>query len=115
MNDVKEILKQRGTTYGSFEENAIVAKQLKAVLHEAVGWEEMEPHKQEALEHICTKISRIVTGNSNYADNWADVQGYAALIEQIIKDKQDTKQHVAKKGRTYNPEDEIIGYNDIPR
>jgi hypothetical protein len=33
----------------------------------------------EALEMICTKIARILSGNPNDPDHWKDIAGYAEL------------------------------------
>jgi hypothetical protein len=36
--------------------------------------------QDEALSMIVMKISRILTGDPNHADHWADIAGYATLI-----------------------------------
>jgi hypothetical protein len=41
----------------------------------------------EALDMICLKISRIVTGDHNAVDHWQDIEGYAALIRKRLEGK----------------------------
>lgn len=78
-------LAERGSRYGEFINNASVAQELKRVMAMSSGWDTMEPDQREALEVIAQKISRIVTGDPCYADNWHDIQGYAKLVEDRLK------------------------------
>ena len=78
MPEVDKILEERGKRYGDFGHNADVAQALKAVVR-STGF--IIPIAQsEALDLIFTKISRIVTGDFSYVDNWDDIAGYATLI-----------------------------------
>lgn len=85
MSAVDKTLAERGTRYGTFMDNATIAQYLKGVMVEANGWNRMQADQREALEVICRKISRIVTGDPNYFDNWHDIQGYAKLVEDRLK------------------------------
>jgi DNA-binding Xre family transcriptional regulator len=80
MTTLKEMLAERGSTYGDFAELATVAQDLKNVLTN----DEMNAVQRECMELICTKLARIVTGNPNYADNWLDIAGYAQLAVDDI-------------------------------
>lgn len=80
MTQIKKILEERGSRYGEFADNANVAQELKMALYRSVGFSQMDHVKQEALEVICQKISRIVTGNPEYDDNWLDIIGYTQLV-----------------------------------
>lgn len=80
------ILKERGSRYGSFRDNARVSQSLAKIVRgeqEARigrGQSPMTWYELEALEMICHKIARIVSGNdTSYADNWDDIAGYAQL------------------------------------
>lgn len=77
---ISKILEERGSRYGDFADNAETAQALKMVLYRSAGFGNMSPVQQEALEVICQKISRIVTGNPNYDDNWLDIIGYTQLV-----------------------------------
>ncbi len=80
MSKIQETLNDRKKTHGSFSNVAIVAQQLKNIC----CTEELTPIQQEALDMICSKIARIVTGNSAFADHWHDIAGYAILVEEDI-------------------------------
>lgn len=75
------LLYARGRTHGSFEDNANIAQDLKSVLRSQPKWEQLHPIHAEALDLICTKIARIMSGHADFADHWVDVAGYAKLGE----------------------------------
>lgn len=82
---VDKVLDERGKQYGSFADNAFVSQELDRVIREAYSKRsardlpQLANHQREALRVICQKISRIVTGNPDYHDNWVDIAGYAEL------------------------------------
>lgn len=79
---VSTILNERQQRYGTFAANASLAQSLKAVIgdHAAHCGANLDPDMREALDQICTKIARIVTGDPRYSDSWVDVAGFARLI-----------------------------------
>ena len=77
-------LEERGKRYGTFTSQAVLTQDLKAVMHCGSSWIAAPPDVKEALHMIASKIARIVNGDSNYADNWHDIQGYAKLVEDRI-------------------------------
>lgn len=82
MQDLETTLNERGSVYGKFETQAAITQDLKAVIrHYAreVG-QSFHPDQIEALDMICSKISRIVNGDPNYVDSWHDIAGYAQLV-----------------------------------
>ena len=84
MSNIEATLEQRGERYGTFLANATTAQALKAVMHSAPGWETMAPDQKEGLEIIASKISRALTGDPSYVDNWHDIAGYATLVEKRL-------------------------------
>jgi len=48
----------------------------------------MAPDQWEALDMICSKISRIVNGDPDYDDSWVDIAGYAQLIVNRLREDQ---------------------------
>lgn len=74
-----ELLDERGATHGDFHCNAIYAQELRRVFRSSPQWPQMRPEHQEALDMAATKISRILSGQAEYADHWADLAGYATL------------------------------------
>lgn len=81
---VTEILAERQQTHGSFPTHAEIAQNLKALCRYHNGWEKLNPHQREAIEMICHKLGRILNGNPNHADHWADVAGYATLVANTL-------------------------------
>ena len=89
---VTEITKKRGSVYGPFLHNAIVAQAIKAALrnipdpnNEGMRWENLPLDVREGLDLIALKMSRIVTGDPEYLDNWDDIGGYAKIVADRIR------------------------------
>ena len=85
MTSIDTTLAERGARYGSFMDNARIAQSIKEALHAGGNWCVMAPDQRECLEMLAAKMSRIVTGDPQYLDNWHDVVGYATLVEQRMK------------------------------
>lgn len=76
-----EVLNEREATHGDFAVTAKVAQRLKGVIccqDRSMG-NKLSPIQAEALDQICTKIARILSGDPNEPDHWRDIQGYAGL------------------------------------
>jgi hypothetical protein len=84
MPELDKTLDERRKRYGTFEENARISQDLKAVMALAPKWSKLDPDQREALTVIAQKISRILVGDSSYADNWHDIAGYATLVESRL-------------------------------
>ena len=78
--DVAAVLEARGRVYGDFRTQTEVAQSLKQTIRGSKGWWGLESDQREALEMICTKISRIMMGDPNHIDSWRDISGYAELV-----------------------------------
>lgn len=83
-------LDERGSRYGEFLGNAVIAQELKLCARSFEGWEKLEPDMCEALDMIFHKIARILNGDPRYPDSWHDIAGYAQLIEKTLTDKEET-------------------------
>lgn len=83
--NVNEMLAGRQGTYGAFENHAKISQDLKAVMHERSGWDNLKADQREALEMIQHKVARILNGDPNYADNWIDIAGYATLVANRLE------------------------------
>lgn len=88
MTDIQITLEERGNRYGNFIDNACVAQDLKQVLREAWNDDNMTALHKEALEMICHKMARIVNGDPDYIDSWHDIAGYATLVVDQIKERE---------------------------
>jgi len=76
---IQDLLIERNGTHGSFSENGRVSQGIESVIHSGRNWQRLSPIKREALDMISAKLSRIVSGDPNYGDNWQDICGYATL------------------------------------
>jgi hypothetical protein len=85
MNDIHQVLEERGTNYGGFDGNAKVSQNLKAVFQTSPNYDKLTDVQREALDLIATKLSRVLSGNNvKYVDTWTDISGYAKLVEQDL-------------------------------
>lgn len=93
MDKIEEIVKARGSVYGPFLGNAIVAQAIKEAMRKYSDpdgnnpWEDLPDDVKEGLELIALKMSRIVTGDPEYLDNWDDIGGYARIVADRIRAK----------------------------
>jgi hypothetical protein len=81
---VEDTLSQRGSRYGEFTGHASLAQALKQVMWAEPKYHLLQDDQKEALEMIQHKVSRILNGDPNYADNWHDIAGYATLIDKRL-------------------------------
>lgn len=87
--NVEKTLEQRDQTYGGFINNATISQNLKRLIRRAPNWDALSDDKREALEMIASKMGRLLSGDSEYADNWHDIAGYATLVEQKLLSRVD--------------------------
>ena len=87
--DVDDILDERAATYGRFVDVAEIAQEIKATIRigDTNRSEELPADQIEALDMIASKIARILSGDSDYADSWIDIAGYATLVADRIQGK----------------------------
>lgn len=76
--EIRDILNEREETYGDFRCVAECCQDLKTVIREHSN-KNMKAHQKESLDMICNKIARIICGDPEYKDSWADIAGYATL------------------------------------
>lgn len=81
MSNIQDTLAERGGRYGTFIDNARVSQDLKAVMRSAPNWDSLAPDQKEALDMFASKISRALTGETTYRDNWHDLVGFAKLVD----------------------------------
>lgn len=85
--DVEAITAERGEQYGDFTDQACIAQDLKDYMRLLPGWENLLPHQRESLDMIQHKVSRILNGDPNVVDSWADIAGYAHIVAIRIPGK----------------------------
>lgn len=81
---ISKTLDERGSKYGSFEDNALVTQSLMDALRTAPRFGALQFPHMEALHMICHKMARMVCGDCMHADNAHDIAGYAILLEEWI-------------------------------
>jgi len=82
--DLTAVLADRKSVHGEFNDHARITQELKHVMHSEKGWDGLSSVKREALEMIQHKIGRILAGNSDHADHWLDIEGYARLVRERL-------------------------------
>jgi hypothetical protein len=85
--DVEAITAERGEQYGDFTTQGVIAQELKEYMRKQPGWAYLQPHQRESLDMIQHKISRILNGDPNIVDSWADIAGYAHIVAIRIPGK----------------------------
>ena len=85
--DINDTLKERGARYGKFEDHAWVSQKLKRTIYKELKAQKksLTADQWEALDMICHKIGRIVSGDADYADSWIDIAGYATLVAKRLE------------------------------
>jgi len=84
---VNTLLQERALQYGTFAALAKTAQEFKSVLYRELGSrnKRLADDQAEALDTILTKIARIINGNADHVDSWADIAGYATLVAERLQ------------------------------
>ena len=85
---IDEILTERQKTHGDFRDHADVTQRIKMVMCSSIKWGTLTTSQRESLEMVAHKIGRILAGDPNHQDHWADIAGYAQLVANQLQDKQ---------------------------
>lgn len=80
------IVKTRQETYGDSVSQLANCTRIKYAVghHDSINLNDTE---REAIDMICTKLSRIARGQP-HEDNWLDIIGYAAIAVESRHDKE---------------------------
>lgn len=78
--DLEDTLRERGSRYGAFDENAPIAQAFKDLIRKYPGWHGFAPDLKEAWDMAFSKLSRALIGDSEYPDNAHDIAGYFELV-----------------------------------
>jgi hypothetical protein len=86
--NVYDTLDERHQTHGTFHEVAETAQKLRRILDAALHnrKKDLPDDQAEALHMICTKMARVVNGNT-HVDTWLDIAGYAMLVVDRLEGK----------------------------
>lgn len=83
--NVDDILNERKETHGDFKENSTISQDLKSIIRAQAKYKGLTFAQRESLDMICHKIGRILSGNPDFKDHWADIADYAELIARDLK------------------------------
>ena len=81
----EDLLAERGSRYGKFADQAIIAQTIKDAMRAGRNWNILSPDKKEALDMLANKVARILNGDPEYADSWDDVIGYTKLVADTLE------------------------------
>lgn len=84
ISDPARVTAERNSTHGDWGAQANLSHQLKETMRQGINWSRLSPAQAEALDMIQAKVSRILTGNPDEPDHWADIKGYAHLAEESL-------------------------------
>ena len=84
---VNTLLQERALQYGTFVSLAKTAQEFKSVLYRELGSrnKRLADDQAESLDMILHKIARIINGNADHIDSWADIAGYATLVAERLQ------------------------------
>lgn len=85
LDDVTQVLQERGSRYGTFTAHAAITRALKHEVYRRGGYDKLSSDQAEALDMIFHKIGRIINGDPDYADSWIDIAGYAKLVADRLQ------------------------------
>lgn len=79
--NTQEILEERQSTHGEFDDNAQITDDIMKVLSGSRNWSDAPSAFRVGAFHIVHKLARAFSGNLTFNDHWKDIQGYAKLME----------------------------------
>jgi len=69
MNEVDDILKDRATTYGQYQNVSQISQDIKNIMQQSPNYKTMPAFMRESLDMIANKMARILNGNYYYDDS----------------------------------------------
>lgn len=87
--NTNEILQERGSRYGNYLEQTTISGELRRCIDFWVKEKgtKLAHDQADALIMMAVKVSRIINGDPDYADNWRDIAGYATLVADRLEGK----------------------------
>lgn len=85
VTDIEATLDERGSRYGSFEDQAEVTQAIKRAMQSGRNWGSLYADQRECLEMVAHKVGRILNGDPDYHDSWHDIVGYAKLVADRLE------------------------------
>ena len=98
---IGQILEERGSRYGDFEDLARLSQAFKDTM-KLGDWDRLGDDQKEALEMMATKMARILNGDPDHIDSWVDIVGYAQLVVDTLERGQNGPPDVNDQNQTEN-------------
>lgn len=96
--EIDQILTERGSRYGDFASQAIIAQNIKSAMRHSPNWHSLPNDMKESLEMVAGKLGRILNGDATYLDSWVDVIGYIQLIVDRLEPRPSGSPDVSARG-----------------
>ena len=90
---VNNTLQDRQTKYGDYADVATMTSELMSIVKFAPNKDKLHTVHEQALHMIFVKISRMLCGDCMNEDNAHDIAGYATLLEEYIRGRNERIQN----------------------
>lgn len=81
----EKLLAERQNTHGEYVDHARCTQAILRVCQAEKNWPVLSDIMKESIHMIAHKLGRIMSGTPDVADHWADIAGYAVLVQQRIE------------------------------
>ena len=82
---IDDTLNTREATHGDYSMTASAAQEIKTTIRKYASTDiRLNYVMMESLDLIATKIARALVGDSQHADTWHDIAGYAQLVVRVL-------------------------------
>jgi len=79
MKTAEEILKERGSVYGPFDEVSEVSQDIEHLIIGGNKRAKFTAAQREAIKMVSSKLARLACGDPNHLDSWLDASNYLKL------------------------------------
>ena len=79
MKTAEEILKERGSVYGPFDELSEISQGIEHLIIGGSKRDKFTAVQREAIKMVSSKLARLACGDPNHLDSWLDASNYLKL------------------------------------
>lgn len=92
MKTAEEIMKERGSVYGPFDEVSEVSQDIEHLIIGGNKRAKFTAVQREAIKMVSSKLARLACGDPNHLDSWLDASNYLKLAHDDTLKKANPKQ-----------------------
>ena len=92
MKTAEEIMKERGSVYGPFDEVSEVSQGIERLIIGGSKRTKFTAVQREAIKMVSSKLARLACGDPNHLDSWLDASNYLKLAHDDTLKKANPKQ-----------------------